>query len=122
MSVLEPVTPPSYADVPPFDHARAEAAVRELLIAIGEDPDRDGLRDTPGRVARSYEELVRGIRSTLPASQRVALVVLGLTSVVAAVLLVVFPGASLVVLARLGGVLLLVLGVLTLLTGVRRPR
>jgi GTP cyclohydrolase I len=59
---LEPVTPPSYDDVPPFDHARAEAAVRELLIAIGEDPDREGLVNTPGRVARSYEELVAGIR------------------------------------------------------------
>src|SRR5436305_12707832 len=48
--------------VAPFDEKRAEAAVRELLIALGEDPDRDGLRDTPGRVARSFEELVRGIR------------------------------------------------------------
>ena len=36
----------------PVRHARAEAAVRELLAAIGEDPDRDGLRDTPARVAR----------------------------------------------------------------------
>ncbi|WP_394289180.1 GTP cyclohydrolase I FolE [Microbacterium sp.] len=53
---------PDYAEVPAFDHARAEAAVRELLIAIGEDPEREGLRDTPARVARSYEELVAGIR------------------------------------------------------------
>ena len=59
---VDPVRVPSYDDVPPFDHARAEAAVRELLVAMGEDPDRDGLRDTPGRVARSFEELVRGIR------------------------------------------------------------
>ncbi len=59
---LEPVREPSYDDVPAFDHARAEAAVRELLIAIGEDPDREGLQNTPGRVARSYEELVSGIR------------------------------------------------------------
>jgi GTP cyclohydrolase IA len=36
------------------DRERAEAAVRELLLAIGEDPDRDGLRDTPARVARMY--------------------------------------------------------------------
>ena len=43
------------------DLARAEAAVRELLIAIGEDPDRDGLRDTPRRVAKSYEELLAGM-------------------------------------------------------------
>ena len=36
--------------------------MRELLIAIGEDPDREGLQDTPARVARAYEELLRGIR------------------------------------------------------------
>lgn len=48
----------------PFDHARAEAAVRELLFAIGEDPDREGLQDTPGRVARAYEELTAGLRQT----------------------------------------------------------
>jgi GTP cyclohydrolase I len=45
-----------------FDLARAEAAVRELLLAIGEDPDRDGLHDTPARVARSYAETFRGLR------------------------------------------------------------
>ncbi len=45
-----------------FDHARAEAAVRELLLAIGEDPDRDGLRDTPARVARAYAEMFAGLR------------------------------------------------------------
>ena len=45
-----------------FDHDRAAAAVRELLIAIGEDPEREGLRDTPGRVARAYEELTGGLR------------------------------------------------------------
>ena len=38
----------------PVDQPRAEAAVRELLLAIGEDPDRQGLVDTPGRVARAY--------------------------------------------------------------------
>jgi GTP cyclohydrolase I len=43
------------------DAARAEAAVRELLIAIGEDPDRDGLRETPARVARSYQEIFSGL-------------------------------------------------------------
>ena len=37
-----------------FDQARAEAAVRELLLAIGEDPDRDGLRETPKRVAEAH--------------------------------------------------------------------
>ena len=46
----------------PFDHDRAAAAVRELLIAIGEDPERDGLRDTPDRVARMYEETLAGLR------------------------------------------------------------
>jgi GTP cyclohydrolase I len=44
-----------------FDQARAEAAVRELLIAIGEDPERDGLRETPARVARAYRELFAGL-------------------------------------------------------------
>ncbi len=48
--------------IPPFDHARAEAAVRELLIAVGEDPDREGLRETPARVARAYAELFSGMR------------------------------------------------------------
>jgi len=44
-----------------FDQARAEAAVRELLIAVGEDPDREGLRQTPARVARSYLEIFGGL-------------------------------------------------------------
>ncbi|MGY1696523.1 MULTISPECIES: GTP cyclohydrolase I FolE [unclassified Geodermatophilus] len=44
-----------------IDSARAEAAVRELLIAVGEDPDRPGLRDTPARVARAYAETFAGI-------------------------------------------------------------
>ncbi len=45
----------------PFDFARAEAAVRELLLAIGEDPDREGLRRTPARVAKAYEEVFAGL-------------------------------------------------------------
>lgn len=45
-----------------FDEKRAEAAVRELLIAVGEDPDREGLRETPGRVARAYKEILAGLR------------------------------------------------------------
>ncbi len=49
-------------DVPDFDHDRAAAAVRELLIAIGEDPEREGLKDTPHRVARAYAELTSGLR------------------------------------------------------------
>ncbi|MDQ2749524.1 MAG: GTP cyclohydrolase I FolE [Actinomycetota bacterium] len=43
------------------DLDRAEAAVRELLIAVGEDPDRDGLKSTPARVARSYVEIFAGL-------------------------------------------------------------
>jgi GTP cyclohydrolase I len=43
------------------DHARAAAAVRELLIAVGEDPDRPGLQDTPARVARAYAETFAGL-------------------------------------------------------------
>ncbi len=46
---------------PRFDQARAEAAVRELLIAVGEDVDRDGLKETPGRVARAYAEQFAGL-------------------------------------------------------------
>jgi GTP cyclohydrolase I len=44
------------------DKARIAAAVREILIGIGEDPDRDGLLDTPERVARMYEEVFSGLR------------------------------------------------------------
>ena len=44
-----------------FDRERAEAAVRELLIAVGEDPDREGLVETPARVARAYEEVFAGL-------------------------------------------------------------
>jgi GTP cyclohydrolase I len=47
---------------PPVDLGRAERAVRELLLALGEDPDRDGLKETPGRVARSYAEVWAGMR------------------------------------------------------------
>ena len=43
------------------DLPRIEAAVHEILIAIGEDPERQGLRDTPGRVARMYAELFYGL-------------------------------------------------------------
>jgi GTP cyclohydrolase I len=45
----------------PFDQARAEAAVRELLIAVGEDPQRHGLLETPARVARAYKEMFAGL-------------------------------------------------------------
>jgi len=45
----------------PFDQARAERAVTELLLAIGEDPNRDGLRDTPKRVAKAMHENFAGL-------------------------------------------------------------
>jgi GTP cyclohydrolase I len=44
-----------------IDLERVERAVREILFAIGEDPDRDGLRQTPARVARSYAEIFAGM-------------------------------------------------------------
>jgi GTP cyclohydrolase I len=46
----------------PIDHERIERAVREMLLAIGEDPDRDGLVRTPARVANMYEEIFAGLR------------------------------------------------------------
>jgi GTP cyclohydrolase IA len=49
-------------EIPSFDHPRAVAAVRELLIAMGEDPDREGLLETPRRVAQAYAEMVSGLR------------------------------------------------------------
>jgi GTP cyclohydrolase I len=46
---------------PPIDLERAERAVREILLAVGEDPDREGLKETPARVARSYREIFAGM-------------------------------------------------------------
>jgi GTP cyclohydrolase I len=61
--MVDPVRPQERSTPPaPFDHDRAVAAVRELLLAIGEDPDREGLHDTPDRVARMYEEVFSGLR------------------------------------------------------------
>ncbi len=51
----------SRAPVGEFDQARVEAAVRELLLAAGEDPDREGLRQTPARVARAWAEQFSGL-------------------------------------------------------------
>ena len=68
--MIDPVAIPDPDDanpddvIGPFDHERAKAAMRELLIAIGEDPERDGLRDTPERVARMYNEILGGLRQT----------------------------------------------------------
>src|SRR5699024_3020094 len=44
-----------------FDHPRIEAAVREILLAVGEDPDREGLIFTPARLSRAYEEFFSGL-------------------------------------------------------------
>jgi GTP cyclohydrolase I len=49
-------------DLPPIDTERIERAVREILEAIGEDPDRDGLVRTPVRIAKMYEEIFAGLR------------------------------------------------------------
>ncbi|WP_172119434.1 GTP cyclohydrolase I FolE [Actinomyces faecalis] len=46
----------------PYDAEGVRRAVRDLLVAIGEDPDRDGLRETPDRMARAYEEMFAGLR------------------------------------------------------------
>jgi GTP cyclohydrolase I len=46
-----------------IDQERISAAVREILLAVGEDPDRDGLRDTPSRVARMYAEVFSGLHT-----------------------------------------------------------
>jgi GTP cyclohydrolase I len=62
--MTDPIRHPDRApgDIPAYDHVRAEAAVRELLLAIGEDPEREGLHETPARVARAYAELTAGMR------------------------------------------------------------
>jgi GTP cyclohydrolase I len=58
---LGPDSRPVTGRIRVFDQSRAEAAIRELLFAIGEDPERDGLRDTPARVARAYREMFSGL-------------------------------------------------------------
>ena len=58
---LGPQSRPTPGRIRKFDQARAEEAIRELLFAIGEDPDRDGLRETPARVARAYREMFSGL-------------------------------------------------------------
>lgn len=44
-----------------YDFEKVEGAIRELLIGLGEDPDREGLKDTPNRVARAYTEIFGGL-------------------------------------------------------------
>jgi GTP cyclohydrolase I len=55
-------TPPTGDDVVHVDQDRIRQAVREILLAVGEDPEREGLKDTPARVARMYAELLSGMR------------------------------------------------------------
>ncbi|MEU5401221.1 GTP cyclohydrolase I FolE [Streptomyces sp. NPDC005963] len=59
--MTDPVTLDGEGTTGEFDEKRAENAVRELLIAVGEDPDREGLRETPARVARAYREIFAGL-------------------------------------------------------------
>lgn len=59
--MTDPVTLDGEGTIGDFDEKRAENAVRELLIAVGEDPDREGLRETPTRVARAYREIFAGL-------------------------------------------------------------
>lgn len=59
--MTDPVTLAGEGFIGEFDEKRAENAIRELLIAVGEDPDREGLRETPARVARAYRELLAGL-------------------------------------------------------------
>jgi GTP cyclohydrolase I len=61
MTGVDPVTLPEDVTPGQFDAVAAERAVRDLLVAIGEDPERDGLRETPSRVARAYAEMFRGL-------------------------------------------------------------
>ncbi|WP_030801642.1 GTP cyclohydrolase I FolE [Streptomyces sp. NRRL S-337] len=59
--MTDPVTLDVDGTIGTFDEKRAENAVRELLIAVGEDPDREGLLETPARVARAYKEIFAGL-------------------------------------------------------------
>ncbi|MER5545379.1 GTP cyclohydrolase I FolE [Streptomyces sp. NPDC001118] len=59
--MTDPVTLDGEGHIGEFDEKRAENAVRELLIAVGEDPEREGLRETPARVARAYKEIFAGL-------------------------------------------------------------
>ena len=59
---INPISTDSPVVSAPVDQPRIEAAVREILLALGENPDRDGLIQTPARVAKAYVELVAGMR------------------------------------------------------------
>jgi GTP cyclohydrolase I len=61
-SLVAELDDPAESSVPEVDYSRIEDAVREILLAVGEDPDREGLLQTPGRVARMYGEVFSGLR------------------------------------------------------------
>ena len=60
MTGVDPVSLPDDRPPRPVDLEAAARAIRDLLVAVGEDPDRDGLQDTPQRVARMYAETLAG--------------------------------------------------------------
>ena len=64
MSGINAVSLPNHRMGGPFDGPAVAKAVLDLLVAIGEDPEREGLKDTPERVARAYEEMFRGLHMT----------------------------------------------------------
>src|SRR5262245_9811274 len=65
MPPIDPLLRTPLLNGPPgtVDLARIEAAVREVLLAVGEDPDREGLQETPARVARMYAEMFCGLHT-----------------------------------------------------------
>jgi GTP cyclohydrolase IA len=67
---IENIAPHVQQDIP-MDYPRIERAVREILQAIGEDPDREGLLETPARVARMYGELFAGLHINVEDSIKV---------------------------------------------------
>jgi GTP cyclohydrolase IA len=69
--LMENLPLPESAPCVPMDYARIEKAVREILIAIGENPEREGLKDTPARVARMYGELFAGLHIDIEKSIKV---------------------------------------------------
>lgn len=62
MSGVDKIALPDDFEPGPYDAEGVRRAVRDLLVAIGEDPDREGLRETPDRVARAYAEVFGGLR------------------------------------------------------------
>lgn len=64
MTDINPISISEPGPLAPYNNAGVEKAIRDLLIAIGENPDRDGLQDTPARVARGYAEIFGGLHQT----------------------------------------------------------